>query len=133
MEALNNLGDTSARVLIVDDEAAICLLMKEWLTRAGFSCQTAMSGNEALEILQQQEFDALISDLRLPDISGLALLEAARTKYPKMSFLLATGGGDVQVGVEAIERGAADYLVKPFRVEAVVAALKRALEKKPIP
>jgi len=130
MNALNNPAETIPRVLIVDDELGICLLLKESLTLAGFDCHTASSGQQALEILQQQEFDALISDLRMPGMSGLALLEAARAKYPKMILLLATGGGDDEA-IEAQKRCAHDYLVKPFRLDAVVATLKRGLENKP--
>jgi len=125
------MGDTHPRVLIVDDETAICLLLKEWLTQTGFSCEIALSGSEALEILQRQPFDAIISDLRMPDISGLALLETTRAEYPKMVCLLATGGADVQAGMDAKQHGANDYLVKPFRLEAVLATLKQALQKKP--
>jgi response regulator RpfG family c-di-GMP phosphodiesterase len=80
--------------------------------------------------LELERFDAIISDLRMPGISGMALLEAARAKYPRMSFLMATGVDNVRVGVEAMKRGADDYLVKPFRLDAVVAAVERALEKK---
>jgi DNA-binding NtrC family response regulator len=133
MGALNNQRESpnaNARVLVVDDEPGICLLLKALLDQAGFNCQTASSGNEALEILKQQEFDALISDLRMPGISGLALLGAARAKYPQMCFLIATGGGDVQQGVDAVKSGADDYVMKPFRRDAVVAALQRALEKR---
>jgi len=131
MDALNKPGESRPRVLIVDDEAGICLLLKELLNDAGYQCQTASSGEQALEILRQQEFDALISDLRMPGISGLALLEAARAQYPKMILLLATGGGDVQTGIEAAKHRAHAYLVKPFRLDSVVAALQRALQNKP--
>jgi len=131
MDTFNNrVESANLRVLVVDDEAGICLLLKALLTQAGYDCQTASSGNEALEILQQQEFDALISDLRMPGISGLALLDAVRARYPKTCFLIATGGGEVQAGADAVERGADGYVTKPFRLEAVVAALQGALEKK---
>jgi len=131
MDALRKPGDTDPRVLIVDDEAGICKLMETLLAQAGFHCQTASSGQEALEILRQQEFDALISDLRMPGMSGLALLEAARAQYPKMVLILATGGGDVGAGIEAKKQCAHDYIVKPFRLDTVVMTLKRALENKP--
>jgi len=131
MDALNRSGKPAQpRVLVVDDEPAICLLLKELLGQAGFDCRTASSGNEALEVLRQQEFDALISDLHMPGISGLALLESARANYPCMRFLIATGGAEVQAGVDALEHGADGYVVKPFRLDAVVAALQRALEEK---
>jgi len=118
------------RILIVDDEPSICTLLVEGLTPEGFECRAAGGGLEAINILERERFDALISDLRMPQISGLALLEAARAKYPRMSFLIATGVDNVRVGVEAMKLGADDYLVKPFRLEAVVTALERALEKK---
>ena len=131
MHAPNEPGNTAPRVLVVDDEAAICLLLEESLTEAGFQCNTASSGQEALEILQQQEFDVLISDLRMPGMSGLALLEAAQAKYPGMILILATGGGDIQAGIEAKKQYVHDFLVKPFRLEAVVTTLKRALGNEP--
>ena len=118
------------RILIVDDEPSICTLLIEGLSPEGFECRTAESGVEAINILEQETFDALISDLRMPGISGLALLEAVRAKYPRMSFLIATGVDNVRVGVEAMKLGADDYIVKPFRLEAVVLAVERALEKK---
>ncbi len=131
MGAPNKPAENRPRVLIVDDEEGICLLLKELLNGAGYHCQTALSGEQALEILRQQEFDALISDLRLPGMSGLALLQAARAEYPKMILLLAAGGDDVQTRIEATKHGAHDYLAKPFRLVRVVATLQRALENKP--
>jgi two-component system response regulator AtoC len=130
MDALNKPAESRPRVLIVDDEAAICLLLNELLNDAGYHCQTTSSGEQALEILRQQEFDVLISDLRLPGMSGLALLDAVRAEYPKMILLLAAGGDDLQTRTEATKHGAHDYLVKPFRLDAVVATLRRALENK---
>jgi response regulator RpfG family c-di-GMP phosphodiesterase len=121
---------SKARILIVDDDPLICTLLIEGLSREGFECRAAGGGEEALRILGLERFDALISDLRMPGVSGLALLEAARSGYPQLSFLIATGVDDVRVAVEAMKHGAADYLVKPFRLEAVVAAVERALEKK---
>ena len=131
MDAVNEPGESRPRVLLVDDEAGICLLLSELLNGAGYHCQTASSGEQALEILRQQKFDALISDLRMPGMSGLALLDAARAEYPKMILLLAAGGDDVQTGIEAKKHGAHDYLLKPFRLDAVLGTLRRALENKP--
>ena len=125
-----SLNVPRGRILIVDDDPSICTLLVEGLTPEGFECRAAGGGVEAISILEEERFDALISDLRMPQISGLALLEAARAKYPRMSFLIATGVDNVRVGVEAMKLGADDYLVKPFRLEAVVAAVHRALSKK---
>ena len=118
------------RILVVDDEPPICALLIEGLTPEGFECRATSSGVEAIKLLEHERFDALISDLRMPGISGLTLLETARTKYPWMSFLIATGVDNVRVGVDAMKQGADDYILKPFRLETVALAVDRALEKK---
>jgi PAS domain S-box-containing protein len=118
------------RILVVDDEPSICALLIAALTPEGFECQAAAGGVEAIRLLEHERFDALISDLRMPGISGLALLETARTKCPWMSFLIATGVDNVRVGVDAMKQGADDYILKPFRLETVALAVDRALEKK---
>jgi len=118
------------RILVVDDEPPICALLIEGLTPEGFECRATSSGAEAIKLLECERFDALISDLRMPGVSGLALLETARTKYPWMSFLIATGVDNVRVGVDAMKQGADDYILKPFRLETVALAVDRALEKK---
>jgi len=118
------------RVLVVDDEPAVCALLSEGLCREGFDCQPVTGGEEALRRLGLEPFDVVISDLRMPGVSGLALLEVVRVKYPRLTFLMATGVNNVQVGVAAMKQGAADYLVKPFQLEGVVASVERAMEKK---
>jgi PAS domain S-box-containing protein len=118
------------RILVVDDEPSICALLIEGLTPEGFECRSAAGGVEAIKLLEGERFDALISDLRMPGISGLALLETVRTKYPWMSVLIATGVDNVRVGVDAMKQGADDYILKPFRLEAVAVAVERALENK---
>ena len=118
------------RILVVDDEPSICALLIEGLTPEGFECRAASSGVEAIKLLERERFDVLISDLRMPGVSGLALLETARTKYPWMSFLIATGVDNVRVGVDAMKQGADDYILKPFRLETVALAVDRALKKK---
>ncbi len=118
------------RILVVNDEPPICALLIEGLTPEGFECRATSSGVEAIKLLEHERFDALISDLRMPGVSGLTLLETARTKYPWMSFLIATGVDNVRVGVNAMKQGADDYILKPFRLETVVVAVDRALEKK---
>ncbi len=118
------------RILVVDDDADICGLLTQKLTREGFVCRSCLSGREALETLGRETFDAIISDLRMPGISGMALLQEVHKKYPRSAFLMATAEDDIRVGIEAMKQGAADYLVKPFELEGVVASLDRALERK---
>jgi len=118
------------RVLVVDDDPNICNLLTTKLSLSGFASQSCTSGEAALKLLSSQEFDAIISDLNMPGISGLELLESARRTCPQTAFLMATGVGDVSVGVGAMKQGAADYILKPFQMEAVIVSLRRALEMK---
>jgi putative nucleotidyltransferase with HDIG domain len=83
-----------------------------------------------LECLTHQKYDAIISDLKMPEMGGLELLQEASEHYPYTAFLMATGEDDVRVGVEAMKEGADDYLVKPFNLDAVVGSVRRAIEKK---
>ncbi len=117
-------------VMVVDDEPAIGELVARTLTSEGFVCRTFVHGQEALAALEQQAFDAVVSDLRMPEISGLDLLHQIRRSHPHIAFLMATGVDDIRVGVQAMKNGADDYLTKPFDPQTVVISLCRALDKK---
>jgi response regulator RpfG family c-di-GMP phosphodiesterase len=118
------------RILVVDDELPICTLLAERLSQQGYHCQSSSNGEEALRLLAQQPFDVIISDLRMPGMSGLALLEEVRKEYPHSAFVVATGVDDVRVSIEAMKQGAADYLIKPIQLDALVASVERSVEKK---
>jgi response regulator RpfG family c-di-GMP phosphodiesterase len=118
------------RVLAVDDEPAAAKLLTLILRPPAFQCSTAGSGEEALVALQREPFDAVISDLRMPGISGMELLAEARRLHPHVAFLVTTGVDDVDVGVRAMRSGADDYLVKPLLENVVIASLERALHKR---
>jgi cyclic di-GMP phosphodiesterase len=126
------VGDqtTKGRVLVVDDEPAVCALLTERLGSTGYDCRSCESGQSALELLQAGTYKAIISDLNMPGISGLDLLETARHKYPHTAFLMVTGVDDIRIGIQAMKQGADDYLVKPFQFDVVVTSVERALEKK---
>jgi response regulator RpfG family c-di-GMP phosphodiesterase len=118
------------RVLAVDDEPAASKLLAIMLRPPSYRCSTAATGEEALVALQREPFDAVISDLQMPGISGLELLAEVRRSYPHVAFLVTTGLDDVEVGVEAMRSGADDYLVKPLLESAVLASLESALHKR---
>jgi len=118
------------RTLAVDDESAACKLLSLILAPPTFQCATASSGEEALVALRREHFDAVISDLHMPGISGMDLLTEVRRCQPHIAFLVTTGVDDVDVGVRAMRCGADDYLVKPFRDSAVLASLESALHKR---
>ncbi|MGB8323551.1 MAG: HD domain-containing phosphohydrolase [Candidatus Acidiferrum sp.] len=127
----NPVAETSAKsILAVDDEPSACKLLSLFLATPTLRCSTATSGEEALERLRHERFDAIISDLQMPGIGGLGLLSAVRRSYPYMAFLVTTGVDDVEVGVRAMRSGADDYLVKPLHESAVLASLENALYRR---
>ena len=128
--AVSSEEQFSRRVLVVDDEAAACKLLSVILGPAVFHCTTASNGEEALVALQRGQFDAVISDLHMPGISGMELLAEVRRCYPHLAFLVTTGVDDVDVGVRAMRCGADDYLVKPLIENAVLASLESAIHKR---
>ncbi|MGA8182326.1 MAG: HD domain-containing phosphohydrolase [Terriglobia bacterium] len=118
------------RVLLVDDEAAVWQILGEKLGRSGFDWRGCSSSKEALDFLGKEHFDAIISDLKMPVMTGLELLSETRTKHPHLAFVMATGEDDIRVAVDAMKHGADDYLVKPFHLDAAVESVRRALRKK---
>jgi putative nucleotidyltransferase with HDIG domain len=119
-----------ARALVVDDERAVCEVLQEKLRRESYDCRICVSGEEALAALHSERFDVILSDLRMPRMSGLEFLERAQAECPYAAFILVTGEHDVRIGVEAMKNGASDYVVKPFRLDEVFRRVTSALEKK---
>jgi response regulator RpfG family c-di-GMP phosphodiesterase len=119
-----------AYVLVVDDDPIICKLITITLKASGFVSQSCTCGEDAIELLAKEHFDAVISDLNMPGVSGFELLAATRRLRPHAVFMMATGVSDVSVGVAAMKQGAADFLLKPFQMDAVVVSLQRALDVK---
>ena len=118
------------RVLAVDDEVAASKLLSHILGPPSYRTSVARNGEEALAALEREPFDAVISDLHMPGMSGIELLTFVRSRYPHAAFLVTTGVDDVDVGVQAMRSGADDYLVKPLRETVVEASLERALHKR---
>ncbi len=114
-------------ILVVDDEAELRSSASEWLSLSGFSVVTAKDGAEALAWLDRQPFEALVSDMRMPGMDGLGLLDVVRLKRPLLPVVLLTGHGDVALAVEAMRAGAHDFLEKPYDADHLVAVLDRAV------
>ena len=114
------------RVLVVDDEPSVCGLINQALEREGYACEICLSGEEALNLLRREKFDVVITDLYMPGISGMALLEQGKKESPESAFLMATGECDVRIGVEAMKQGATDYLVKPVQLKALITSVRKA-------
>ena len=117
-------------LLIVDDEKSLRGVLKVLLEGEGFRVDEAKSGLEGLERVQKAEYDAIILDLRLPDIGGIEVLERIVEKAPSTKVILLTAYGSIKNAVEAVKMGAYDYLTKPFEPEEVVASLDRAIKQR---
>jgi len=119
-----------AKILVVDDEKSILLLLKEALGQWGYQVKTASSGTEALEILRTELFDAMLSDVRMPDMSGLDLLREVRKQDESIEVVMMTGYPTIASAVQALKEGAYDYLSKPLILDELRHLMARMMERK---
>jgi len=123
----------NSRILIVDDEAVIREGVKRVLDRETCAVETCSSGYGAIELLQQKEYDLIISDLKMPGMSGIEVLKSVRTLQPHIPVILITGYASVETAVEAMKNGAVDYLQKPFVPDLLLEKVRNALSQRSIP
>ena len=116
-----------AKILVVDDEVSIVEVLKGILRRQGYRVKTAISGEEAIELLRNEPFDLLISDIRMGGMDGLVLLEQARQEQAHLAVIMMTAYAAVETAVEAMRKGAFDYVCKPFKVDELLVTVERAL------
>ena len=120
----------SQRVLVVDDEAANRSALERILAREGLSVLQAADARAALELVRKEAPDLMLTDLKMPGMSGLDLMRAARAIDPALEVILMTAFGTVETAVEAMKDGAYDFVTKPLRRAEIVAAARKALEKR---
>jgi len=121
--------DERARVLVVDDEKFIRDILADFLGMEGYIVRTAEDGSAALAELHNAHYDLVISDLKMPRMGGIELLDAIGTTAPHALMVIMTGFGTVETAIDAMKRGAYDYILKPFKVEEVIRVVQRGLEK----
>ncbi|MBI4887430.1 MAG: sigma-54-dependent Fis family transcriptional regulator [Acidobacteria bacterium] len=117
-------------LLFVDDEAALRTLMAERLRERGFEVVEAENGEAAIDLLEQFAFDVVITDLRMPGVDGRRVIDAAVSRYPGIIGIVITGYGTVKDAVDAIKRGASDFIAKPFQFDELMHVLQKALEQR---
>ncbi len=118
------------RVLFVDDESAIRDVMKIELPRMGHDVALCEDGQAAIKALERQTFDAAIVDLRMPGLSGWDVIDHIKKVSPETEVIISTGHGDLEAAIQAIRRGAYDFLPKPCKLFEISAVLKRIAEKR---
>lgn len=116
------------RILVVDDDESLRRVTEVQLQQSGYDVLTAASGQEALDILQKRPADVVITDLKMPGMSGLELLMRIRTDYPELVVVMVTAFGTIETAVEAMRAGAYDYVTKPVHVDELKLTIGRALE-----
>jgi len=116
------------RVLVVDDDPEVVRLLEQDLTACGFTVFPACSGADGVRVLRETVLDAVVTDLRMPDVDGLELVRAAAESQPDAKVIIITAFATIASAIDAVKRGAFDYVSKPFEIEELVLALERALE-----
>lgn len=123
------MTDESGAVLVVDDDAAMRELVCDVLKDRGHDCTPVGSGQEALQQLTYKQYAVVLTDLRMKGMVGTELLTEVKRTYPDTGVILMTGFGSVETAVEAMKRGATDYLTKPIRTDDLVRVVERAIRE----
>jgi len=118
------------RILVVDDEMIVCESCQRILEEEGYDIDIALSGTEAFQKMKENPFDIVITDLKMPGIDGMEVLQTLRRDYPDVIVIMITGFSTVETAVEAMKQGAFDYIPKPFTPDEVTVVVKKALEKR---
>jgi len=119
-----------ARVLAVDDQRYFRELIEGLLTDEGYEVQTASSGEEALHILEREDFEIVVTDLVMPGLDGGQLVERIKERIPDQEIVMVTGVVDVKTAVEAMKQGATDYILKPFDRKILTRSLEKILQRR---
>jgi two-component system sensor histidine kinase/response regulator len=118
------------RILVVDDEERVCQTLEEFLTLRGYLVDVASGGPEAVRMLEEGVYALLLTDLMMPRMNGIELMEQARELDPDLMVVIITGFGTIETAVQALKQGAYDYVLKPFSLMEIERSVERALEKR---
>ncbi len=116
------------KILIVEDDVAFCTMLKTFLEKKNFDVSTAFSGNEAILKIQENTYDIVLTDVRLPDLDGIRLLDRIREKKYNTQVIIMTGYAEIDMAVNSIKQGAFDYVSKPFNPDRILQIIEKALQ-----
>ena len=116
------------KILIVDDERSMGEFLSLLLSKDGYRVRATTSGRDALNCLEEEVYNMLITDLRMPEMSGIELVREARRRYPDLGVVVMTAFASLESAVEALRLGAADYITKPFHVDEIRSVVEKALD-----
>lgn len=118
-----------ARVLVIDDEEGMCWALEKALEEEGHQVFTATCGLAGMAIFKAQEIDLVLCDIKMPDISGLEVLEQIRKKNPSVPVVIMTGYSSLPIALEAIKKGANSYLTKPFHISHLKELVQKTINQ----
>jgi DNA-binding NtrC family response regulator len=117
-------------VLVVDDEPGLRKMLEWELTHHGMTVETAENGAEGVQMASRKAFDVIISDVTMPEMDGLKLLQEIKRSAPQTAVIIATGFGAVETAVFAMQKGAFDFILKPYDLEHLLACVKKAVDQR---
>jgi diguanylate cyclase (GGDEF)-like protein/PAS domain S-box-containing protein len=126
------VSTSDTQILLLDDEVAVCEVMRAHLATLGFTCTIETSPLRAIELIRHHTYGLLITDLRMPDLGGLEVVQRAKEIDPDMAIVVVTAMMDIANAIDAMHSGADDYVVKPFNLGEIGRAATRALEKRAV-
>ncbi len=121
---------SGTKILLVDDNEEIVEILEDFFTLNNCEVQKAFTGREAIELLDTKDFEVIILDVKLPDINGISLLDTIKENRPTTSVIMATGYYDPNFVVEAMKKGASDFLLKPFELDKLMLVMMRVLRER---
>ncbi|MEW6544337.1 MAG: sigma-54 dependent transcriptional regulator [Nitrospirota bacterium] len=121
--------DASGRILIVDDDADMCALLKDVLADRGHQVTATQSGRDALKRLAEEDYEVVLTDLRMKEMQGIELLAEVKREHPEINVILMTAFGSVETAIEAMKQGAYDYLMKPVKAEELALVAEKAVRE----
>jgi len=114
------------QIMLIDDEEIVCKRLKTALENYGYSVDVFTDGNSAIEKLRERRYDVVVTDIRMDDVDGLQVLEAARSISPETKVIMITGYATAEVAREAQAKGAFDFIAKPFRPKDLLKLIEAA-------
>lgn len=120
----------SMKILVIDDEPVVCRSCERFLRKEGYDTKTVLRGHDGIDLLEKDEYDVVIVDLKMPEMSGMEVLEYVKNNYPDIQVIMITGYSTIANAIESIKKGAFDYLPKPFSPQELLSVVREASIKR---
>jgi DNA-binding NtrC family response regulator len=121
---------SKGKILVIDDESIVRTSCSRSLTPEGYEVKLSQNGADAMKMLEEESFDLVLTDLKMPDIDGIEVLKMIKQRWPQTEVIVVTGYQTVDTAVKSIKLGAFDYLEKPFTPDSLIAAVNNAMANK---